>query len=352
MQHDRHVSFFEFWPSWVMYTPVAAQWLWHSIKYRSLTLPLIANPRLPLSAMVGAGKSELFEQATGDLAAHILDWRLIERDDRAALHQAQDCWHRLGELGLPFVAKPDVGCRGVGVHKIESFEQFVDYLSHYPAGARVIAQRLADHAAEVGIFYVKKPEDAHGRISSMTFKQSPQVTGNGIATLGELVAQDPRAGQLLHLYQSRHAERWHEVIPSGEAVALVFSASHSKGAVFSDARREITPALEAKIDALMSDLPDFHYGRLDVKYRDLAALQRGETLQIVEINGASAESIFIWDKHTTLGEALKTLLWQYRTLFEIGEHQRRRGFVTPGVVSFWRALRREKSLSRLYPETQ
>src|SRR3546814_9177882 len=38
------VSFFEFWPSWLVYTPVALQWLGLSLRHRSLTVPLCANP--------------------------------------------------------------------------------------------------------------------------------------------------------------------------------------------------------------------------------------------------------------------------------------------------------------------
>ena len=352
MQRDRHVSFFEFWPSWVMYAPVGAQWLVNAIKYRSLTLPLIANPKLYMSAMVGAGKSQLFSQATGDLAQTILDWQVVERENQSPSAQAAQLWPALEQLGVPFVAKPDIGCRGVGVHKIESLEHLSDYLKHYPTGSKIIAQRLAEHAAEVGIFYVREPGQEVGRISSMTFKTRPTVTGDGQSTFAELVAQDPRAGQLTHLYQSRHAHRWNTVIPQGEVISLVFSASHSKGAVFSDARAHVTPELVERIDQLMKDLPDFHYGRLDVKYRDLASLKAGKTLQIVEINGASAESIHIWDKGTSFTEAIKTLMWQYQTLFEIGDHQRRRGFVTPGLLAFLKAARHEKALSRQYPETQ
>ncbi|MEM7674291.1 MAG: hypothetical protein AAF212_13185, partial [Verrucomicrobiota bacterium] len=67
-------SFFEFWPMWLMYAPVALQWIALSLKYRSITLPLAANPKLTLSGMVGMPKSELFGQTSGELAQHIAPW--------------------------------------------------------------------------------------------------------------------------------------------------------------------------------------------------------------------------------------------------------------------------------------
>lgn len=79
----------------------------------------------------------------------------------------------------------------------------------------------------------------------------------------------------------------------------------------------------------MSDLPDFYYGRFDVKFSDIDALRAGNSLEIVEINGASAESIHIWDKNARLLEAIRTLMWQCRTLFTIGAYHRQQGLTPP-----------------------
>jgi hypothetical protein len=100
----------------------------------------------------------------------------------------------------------------------------------------------------------------------------------------------------------------------------------------------------------MQDLPEFHYGRMDVKYKDLASLKRGEHLEIVEINGASSESIHIWDKDAKLLDAFKTLLWQYKTLFEIGAQVRKSGEKPPSIGVLLKAWRHEKQLSAAYPE--
>ena len=57
-----------------MYFPVALQWLLLSVRYRSLSLPLIANPAIPLSGMVGVAKTEVFDAAGETARQWILPW--------------------------------------------------------------------------------------------------------------------------------------------------------------------------------------------------------------------------------------------------------------------------------------
>lgn len=336
-----------------MYLPVVLQWLWLSVRYRSLTLPLIANPTIPLAGMVGCSKDLLMSQATGACKDAMLPWVLHTLSSEPVAVQSAALMLRATERGidLPFVCKPDMGCRGAGVKLIRNTEQLTQTLSAYPVGAALVCQRLASFEPEVGIFFVRHPQHATGEIVSLTIKHTPFVTGDGHSTLRELVEQDPRAGQLLHLYAARNEHDWERVLPVHRVHRLLFCASHCRGAVFEDARGLVTTQLSAAINRIMVDLPDFYYGRLDVKFKDLEALQAGESLEIVEINGASSESIHIWDKDARLRDAIKTLLWQYRTLFQIGAYLRQQGHTTPGIRSLLSHWLLERRLTRFYPET-
>jgi len=66
-----------------MYIPVVIQWLLLAARYRSLSLPLIANPGIPLSGMVGVSKSAVFDLAGDTARQWILPWILFEVDGRA-----------------------------------------------------------------------------------------------------------------------------------------------------------------------------------------------------------------------------------------------------------------------------
>ncbi len=352
-QPAKTTSWFEFMPTWLMYAPVVLLWLILALRYRSLTLPLLANPRLFLGGMVGSGKEEVMQQCQGALAQHMLPWLMIDAchqlqaDQLAAIHQ--QCRQR--GFDFPCVCKPDVGCRGAGVKVIHSTSQLADVMQSYPEGTRLVLQKLASFRPEAGIFYVRMPDQPRGHIVSLTLKSSPLVTADGISTLEELVLADPRAGKIPHLYQPRFAARWHSIPAAGEVIELVFAGSHCRGAVFSDGRHCITNELNQKIDRLMHELPEFFYGRLDVKFKDTASLCCGDDLEIVEINGVSSEAVHIWDKNARFTEAIKTLLWQYHTLFIIGNKLRNSGKKPPSLLQFYRAWRMEKALIKQYPLT-
>jgi hypothetical protein len=351
--NGKTTSFFEFWPTWAIYLPVVGQCLWLGLRHRSFTLPLLANPSLPLSGMVGIGKSELFEQATGECAEAILPWVRIERRDGAILAQIEAIAQTMSEkgLGFPLVGKPDIGCRGAGVKLLHDQDALLEYLAAYPTGSAFLLQKLASHEAEAGVFYVRHPHQAKGEIISMALKYTPYVVGDGTKTLRELIASDPRASELSHLYFSRHCEQLETVIANGRPYKLVFSASHCRGAVFRDANALITEALTSKIDAIMAGLPDFHYGRLDIKFADIEQLQLGQGLEVVEINSASSEPLHIWDRNTSYRDAIGALLFQYRTLFELGASQRERGHRPPSFNKLLRHWRLERQLTAQYPET-
>ena len=109
--------------------------------------------------------------------------------------------------------------------------------------------------------------------------------------------------------------------------------------------------MEACFDDIAKRLPEFHFGRFDVRFEDFAQVQQGRAFTIVEVNGAGAESTHIWDRSTGLVEAWRALMRQYRWLFEIGAANRARGVKTMPWRDFIAAYRREKALTPLYPPT-
>lgn len=353
LDSKKQTSFFEFWPGWIMYFPVVIQWLVLTVRYRSLTVPFIANPNLTLSGMVGVPKSELLGQANGICKDTILPWSVFRINDSDPTLQA-NIWIKdlsTKQIKLPFVCKPDIGCRGSGVKLIKTVNQLSKIIKQYPVETSLMCQRLSSYESEVGIFFVKYPHDKIGEIVSLTAKYLPKVTGDGKTKLKDLIKNDERAGQLIHLFEKRFKDSWELVPNNGEEVCLVFSASHSKGAVFRDATKYITPELTKKINEIMNGLPQFYYGRLDVKYSDLENLQKGKNLEIIEINAASSESTQIWDRNAKFSYAIRMLLWQYRTLFKLGSINRNKGYKPPSINKFIKHLKVERNLSKYYPNT-
>jgi hypothetical protein len=49
-------------------------------------------------------------------------------------------------------------------------------------------------------------------------------------------------------------------------------------------------------EEIARDLPEFYFGRFDVRFPDIESLRRGEDVTVVEINGAGSEGTHIWDR--------------------------------------------------------
>ena len=350
------LSFFEFWPMWAFYPPVMLYAAWLMLRFRGPLLPTVANPSFPGGGFYGESKAEILALATRHVPEWVAPFIRLQRQDAPAGDAVSERDAALAalaaaNLSLPVVAKPDLGCRGAGVKLVRTPADLLAYIDGFPRGAAFLLQRLVPHEGEAGIFYCRRPGEQRGRIVSITLKYFPHVTGDGCRTLRELILADPRAGRLPHLYLRRHTARLSEVLPAGESIRLAFAGSHSRGAIFRNGTHLVTPAMEARFDAIAQAMPEFHFGRFDVRFEDFGEVQRGEGFTSLEVNGAGAESTHIWDRRTGLLQAWRDLMRQYRWLFEIGAANRARGFKPMSLAAFMRDYRREKLLTPQYPAT-
>lgn len=349
----RSISPYEFLPSWFFYTPVVIQSLFQGLRHLDWGLPLIANPSIKLSGMVGESKHDILNLAGPEAKNWISPFITRTKTHDSTSIQTRlaiDAMHQ-AELDFPIVAKPDLGCRGAGVKLLNSEAQLQQYIDNFPCGARFLLQQKAPYSAEAGVFYVRAPGEARGQIISITLKYSPMVVGDGNSTLQQLIEQCPRAGQLSHLYFPRHTAQLARVLDKGEEYQLAFAGSHSRGSIFRDGNQYISEALSQRLDHIFDDFEGFHFGRLDIKFSDMHSLISGHGFTILEINGASSEAAHIWDRDTPLRDIFSTLLKQYRILFDIGAKQKARGYRSPSLASLINAWQEEKTLTAQYPST-
>lgn len=345
------VSFFEFWPGWLFYAPVVAQWIALGVRYGDFTLPTAANPYIETGGMCGESKLGILRQVAGEprellaVTAGITTHAWNPSADLVAARRA------MAEAGLsyPLVVKPDVGCNGSGVRLVERDADLFRYLREFPRHAGVMLQEYVAAEHEAGLFYIRRPDEQRGRITSVTLKYSPAVVGDGRSTLRELVLADPRAGRVPQLYLPRLQHRLHEVPRQGERVQLVFVGNHCKGSIFRDGTSLVTEAMTARIDHLAQALPGFQFGRIDLRFDSLAALARGEGFRVIEINGAGSEATHVWDAATRLSDAWRAQFFHYGEAFRIGAANRARGHKSTGLLTLWRHWRKQKRLMALYP---
>ena len=341
---ERIVSPFEFWPGWLFYAPVVLQWIWLGLCCGDMSLPTAANPTIETGGLCGESKSAILDMAGQVARAWIAPYVVF----RAGL---DDLAHVVAgsEFNWPMVVKPDIGCNGTGVRLVTGFAALAAAVAAFEVGTRLMLQRYVPGPGEAGLFYIRHPHEAMGRITSITIKHQPTVTGDGRSTLAALVRADPRAGLVPQLYLPRLADRSDDIPAAGEVVPLVFAGNHCKGSVFLDGADRITPALTQQVDAVARDIPGFHFGRIDVRYGSEAALRQGQDVTIIEVNGVGSEATHIWDARCTLWDAYRSQFTHYRAAWEIGRANRAAGHRSSGLRAMFRAWRNQTRLMASYP---
>jgi len=354
------ISIAERIPPVIFYIPLAVQWLWLGVKYRALSLPALANPHIESGGLWGESKSSYLKMVGAEQQRWLADFTTLRRSpDRGEVDaDRQRARAVIAEAGLsfPLVAKPDIGWRGFGVQLLHDDLQLDRYIELFPEGETILFQEPVNWDGEAGVLYVRLPGEDTGRIFSLTFRYFPHVVGDGQSTLRELVVQDQRAvwkiGTHFGLNKDHlgHAKEKLESIPSnGEIVRLSFIGSIRVGGLYTDGQQHITPKLTKRFEEISQSIPEFYYGRYDVRFRSVESLEAGKDFQIIEVNGAGAESINVWDPQMPLKQVYEELFAQQRLLFEIGARNRERGFEPPGLLSMARSQCRQHRLIARYP---
>ncbi len=344
----RECSLLERMPKWLICVPLVVQWLWLSLRNGGATVPCAANPHITSGGMAGEGKLEYF-RGMGPLARSVTaDHCAVFNDGTATEASLQQAIAAEG-LAFPLVAKPDLGLCGYGVRLLADMAALRDYLAVFPPGETVVLQRYLPQEGEAGIFYARDPATDEGRIVGLALRYFPRVTGDGRSTVAELVAADVRARRIARSPRHRCSVPPDSVPAAGQQVRLATIGSTRVGGLYRNGASLVTPQLVRAIDAVARDMPDFRFGRFDVRYESLRELAAGRGFTIMEVNGAGSEAIEAWDPDIGLVQGLRMVFAKQRLLFAIGAAQRKAGVRPIGLLELARLNRRQNRLVSRYP---
>jgi hypothetical protein len=329
-------------PKWLRCVPLVVQWLWLSLKYRSVTLPSVLNPQIETGGLVGESKFGYLNRIDDAFARYVAK--------TAAVHSGDDPDLVRRQLGItyPLIAKPDVGWCGYGVRRINNALELSAYATAFPQSEQFLVQQLIGGVHEAGILYVRRAGEASGRIEAMTIRHSPHVVGDGRLSVGDLIAASPRMARKSNAYAQNMSTQEALRVPSrGERVALTTVASTRVGGRYEDTTALVTPVLEKAVDSISRSMGEFHYGRYDVKFDTLEQLRDGHFI-IIEVNGAGSEAIQFWDPRLSLTQAFRGVFRKQRELFALADVMRERGIRPVSVSALISAFMRQRSLIKRY----
>lgn len=306
----------EYWPFEIVYLPIFIYWIWLSLRARSLLYFTASNTLMKNGGMLGESKMEIFDQLP---VRHLpITVKITPADTWDDAHKKV----KSHSIGIPCIAKPDIGERGVAVKKIQNLADLEEY--HRSAEFPYLVQEFIDLPLEVGIFYYRLPGQKRGVVSSVVYKEMLCLTGNGLKTLKELVYNYDRAFLQRKVLEKRFAEQWNEIIPKGRTIEMEGIGNHSRGTKFLNGNKYISVALSQYFDHLADELVGFYFGRFDIRTASWEALEQGKFM-IMELNGAGAEPAHIYDPEVGIAEAYSSLMHHWKMLYTISTLNHARG---------------------------
>ncbi|QSB27853.1 D-alanine--D-alanine ligase [Flavobacterium sp. CLA17] len=312
------IANWEYWPFQVVYIPIYFLWAYYAIKARSIFFFNASNPRIKNGGFIMESKKQIYDLIPRKYYPKTI---LIPKntDLKKIVQQVIE-----KQIYFPLIAKPDIGLRGSGVKKIHTVSELQRYMEK--ANFDFLLQDLIPYRNEVGIFYVRHPNEKEGRITGIVSKEFLTVVGDGASTIEVLIHKTPRFQLQLDALQEEYGDSLHKILAEGEAFNLVPFGNHARGAKFLDGSHWITPKLTQTINQICAQIPEFYFGRFDIMYDSFEALERGEDFQIVELNGAASEPTHIYDPKHSIWFAWKELARHITYMYEISVANHKRGF--------------------------
>jgi hypothetical protein len=334
----------EYWRFHVIYAPVYPVFIFLCLRARSFFFYAAANPKIKNGGFLGESKKDIYE-----LVPRVLQPRTIffskGSDPSSVLEQLiRKRFH------FPLIGKPDIGGRGRGIKKLEDAGSVIEYASALPFDFHI--QEFINYENEAGIFYYRFPDQKKGYISGIVHKIFLKVIGDGIHSIHDLLKNNPRAILQLPELEMSEPEMLGLVLPAGEIFTVSPYGNHARGALFLDDSKSVNEALVNVINEICQEIPEFYFGRLDIRYESRKLLEEGKSFSVLEVNGAGSEPTHIYDPAHSIFFAWKEIIRHWILLFKISIANHRRGHSYLSVSEGIRMFKKDKLDSALLASFQ
>src|SRR5450432_131531 len=307
----------EYWSFNVIYIPIYPVFIFLCFRARSFFFFSAANTKIKNGGFLGESKKEIYS-----LVPHALQPKTVFFPCGASPEDIREQL-LLAELHFPLIGKPDMGGKGRGVQKLENEEDLMKYASDSRTDFHI--QEFISFQNEAGIFYYRFPHQLKGNISGIVHKEFLKVRGDGKQNIGSLLKSNPRGILQIPDLEIKERSMLQQVLPADEIFTVVPYGNHARGALFLDDSASINPALTEVIDQICKQIPDFYFGRLDVRYESRELLEEGKSFSVLEVNGAGSEPTHMYDPKHSLFFGWKEIIRHWLILFKISRDNHRLG---------------------------
>jgi hypothetical protein len=328
----------EYWSFNAVYLWVIPWWFWLAIRARSFFFFNASNPCIENGGFLNESKKDIHLILPEGLYP-----RSIHFSIPADPNQVWEAIHSSG-MQFPLMGKPDIGGRGRGVKKLCNRAELDRYVSACTLDFHI--QAYIPFSEEVGIFYHRYPNAKKGKITGIVRKEFLSVRGDGRHTVRELLAGDKRGIMYLQNLERILGDSLDEVPADGETKVVSPYGNHARGSLFLDETYRADERLHALMDRIADQIPGFHFGRLDIRYRAWEAFVEGRDFSIIELNGAGAEPTHMYDPRHSIFFAWKEITRHWTIMQRISAMNHARGIPYLGFREGRAVFRKDKEISK------
>lgn len=307
----------EYWSFNAVYTWIFPFWFYYCLKARSFFFFAAANPNIKNGGFLNETKKELAPQIPARYHPPTVFFGIPGNGDQVltALRNAG--------LDFPLIGKPDIGGRGRGVKVLADETAVRQYVSTVTMDFHI--QEFVPYPLEAGIFYCRIPGEAKGRITGIVYKEFLKVNGDGKRTISELLKANTRAIMYYPSLERMLGSQLQLILPEGESFTVSPYGNHARGSLFLDYSERADEQLNETMDRICQEIPEFYFGRLDIRFDNWEDLRQGKKLAIIEVNGAGAEPTHIYDPRHSLFFAWKEIIRHWKLLYQVSRANHLRG---------------------------
>jgi hypothetical protein len=307
----------EYWSFSTIYIPIYPIFIFLCLRARSFFFFSAANPKIRNGGFLGESKRDIYP-----LVPEALQPKTIFFPYGSSPKDVSGELIRAG-FQFPLIGKPDMGGKGRGIKKLDDEAAVREYAA--VSGTDFHIQEFVPYPNEAGIFYCRFPHQDRGFISGIVHKEFLKVKGNGKQNIRDLLKSDPRAILQIPQLELKEPALLEQVVPADEIFTVVPYGNHARGALFLDDSSSINQALTDTMNRVCNQIPDFYFGRLDIKYESRQLLEEGKSFSIIEVNGAGSEPTHIYDPGHSLFFAWKEIIRHWLILYRISRASHRLG---------------------------
>jgi hypothetical protein len=307
----------EFWPFHWLYGPIYFIFAWYVIRSGFRFFFSASNPTIETGGFVMESKKKVY-----DLLPEGKYPATLYFEPGTALEEIMQAIAG-ASITFPLIIKPDIGGRGRAVVIAKNVFELNYYIQKYTLP--FLVQNLVPYEQEAGIFYVRYPDEAKGKVTGIVGKSFGKVTGDGLHTIEQLIMKDERLSLYIDSLKPQLGERLAHIPSLGSEALLMPFGNHARGAAFFNWAQLVDDRLHSWANGLSGQIDGFYYGRLDVRFNTWEELLAGKNYSIIELNGAGSEPTHIYDASSSLWYGYGEIIRHWKMLYRVSKANHKKG---------------------------